>query len=55
MHMPQNTHIYILHLVIWHLSTDEVCKRVHLCIPVNARANDLAWHGAWNDDDLRAF
>jgi hypothetical protein len=36
---------------IWHLNIDEVRERVHLCMPVNARANDLSWQDEWNDDD----
>ena len=40
---------------IWHLNTDEVCERVRLRMPVNARANDLSWQDEWNGDDPWAF
>ena len=42
-------------LVIWPPNTDEVCKREHLRMPVNAHTNVLAWHGRWNDNELRAL
>lgn len=46
-HVPQ--------LGIWNLNTDEVCERVHFCMPVHPRANDFAWEDEWNDNDPSAL